>query len=343
MTAPSSLRRSRFLPLLLSALILAAAAPARAQEAEATAAAAQPSEEAVREAGKRYETGLGMYAEGEFKLAVIEFERAYSLVPDYRVLYNIGQVRIQLGDYARARQVLEQYLKDGGDRISDDRKKAVQNDLTMLEGRTARLKIITADGAEVLVDGRAIGKAPLAEPILLDAGDHRVTVRMDGREPNEMVVTLAGRDASELKVEPGKIIDRNRSVVVVDRQSDTTSRNTWRWATWSATGVFAVGAGVTGYLGIKAASDLEELRDKPGATRAELDSAQRRARTLLFTADVLGIAAIATGGVALYLTLSGPSEPEKDKKKPKVGKTAALEPKISAAIAPNWVGVNGEF
>jgi hypothetical protein len=342
MTALPLLRRSRWSSLLLAGLLALRALPAQAQSGETAATpAAQPSEEAVKEAGKRYETGLGMYAEGEFKLAVIEFERAYTLVPDYRVLYNIGQVRIQLGDYARARQVLEQYLKDGGDRISDDRKKAVQNDLTMLDGRTATLKVKTADGAEVLVDDRAMGKAPLAEPILLDAGDHRVTVRVEGHEPNETIVTLAGRDTSEIELLPGKVIDRNRPVVVVDRPSEASSRKTWTWATWSATGVFAVGAGVTGYLGVKAASDLEELRDKPGATRSELDSAQRRARTLLFTADVLGIAAIATGGVALYLTLSSP---ESEKKKPKVGKVASpFEPKLSAAFTGTWAGVTGEF
>jgi hypothetical protein len=330
-------RRFRLSPLFLASALVAAAQPAWAAEepSETAAPAAAPTEEAVKEASKRYETGLGMYAEGEFKLAVIEFERAYSLVPDYRVLYNIGQVRIQLGNYARARQVLEQYLKEGGDRISPDRKQAVRNDLTMLEGRTATLRVVTADGAQVFVDDRPIGAAPLAEPVLLDAGDHRVTVRLDGREPNEKLVTLAGRDASELKLDPGKVIDRNRSVVVVDRQADTTNRNTWRWATWSATGVFAVSAGVTGFLGIRAANELEELRETPGANRAELDSAQRRARTLLFTADVLGIAAIATGGVALYLTLSGPSDPEK-KDKPKGAK-------VSAALAPNWVGVNGQF
>jgi tetratricopeptide (TPR) repeat protein len=320
---------------LLVALLLATAEPALAAgEADGqTSADATPNEETVKEAGKRYETGLGLYAEGEFKLAVIEFERAYALVSDYRVLYNIGQVRIQLGDYARARTVLEQYLKDGGDRIAPERKASVENDLKMLEGRTATLRVVTSiAGAEILVDDRPVGTAPLTDPILLDAGDHRVVVRVEGREPGETRVTLAGRDASEIQLEPGKSIE-NRPVVVVDRQEGT-NRNTWRWAAWSATGVFAVGAGVTGFLGIRAANDLDDLRETPGASREELDSAQRRARTLLFTADVMGVAAIATGGVALYLTLSGPSESEK--KKPGVAK-------VSAEIRPNWVGVNGHF
>ena len=35
---------------------------------------------------------------------MVEFERAYQLSDNYRVLYNIGQVRIQLGRYAKAKE-----------------------------------------------------------------------------------------------------------------------------------------------------------------------------------------------------------------------------------------------
>src|SRR4051812_29519826 len=74
-----------------------------------------PNQEAVREAGERYGRGLSLYSEGDYALAVIEFERAYALVSDYRVLYNVGQVRIQLGNYALARVARETKLRDGGE------------------------------------------------------------------------------------------------------------------------------------------------------------------------------------------------------------------------------------
>src|SRR5262245_54376929 len=71
---------------------------------------AGPSPEVVTEAKQRFDRGLELYAEGEYPLALIEFTRAYELVPNYRVLYNIGQVCIQLGQYANARRALEEYL-----------------------------------------------------------------------------------------------------------------------------------------------------------------------------------------------------------------------------------------
>src|SRR5687768_2725567 len=116
--------------------------PAVAQQGGAEASSGQ---DPVKEAAERYQRGLSIYAEGEYLLALVEFERAYQLSPDYRVLYNIGQVRVQLGRYAKAREALEQYMEQGGDAISADRKREVTADLEMLKMRTARLNIVTSE------------------------------------------------------------------------------------------------------------------------------------------------------------------------------------------------------
>jgi tetratricopeptide (TPR) repeat protein len=331
------------LAALAFGLVSSVALNARAAEPEPTVApdtgtaapATAPNADAVKEAGKRYESGLALYSEGEFKLAAIEFERAYSVVPDYRVLYNIGQVRIQLGEYARARRALEQYLKEGGDKVSQERRTAVEADLQMLAGRTATLAIVTnTPGAEIVVDDRVVGTAPLAEPLLLDAGEHRVLVRAQGREPKEQRITLAGLDSADLSFDLEKTRDRPLTIVQQVKSDEKSNHTTWMWASWSATGTFAIGATVTGLLGIKAANELDDLRGDPKATRSNLDSSQRRARTLLLAADVLGAAALAAGGVALYVTLSGD---DTEKPKPKPG------PRVQAAVGPSFTGVRGSF
>src|SRR5690349_19521156 len=170
--APSSL-------LLAVALFALPAHAGNDTPAEGAAApAAAPTEAAIREASEHYEAGLELYADGEFKRAAIEFDRAYELVPNYRALYNIGQVRIQLHDYARAMKALQAYLKEGGEKIDADRKKTVHDDLEMLATRTATLGIETNEpGVEVLVDGEPAGVTPMAEPLLLDTGDRRLVLR----------------------------------------------------------------------------------------------------------------------------------------------------------------------
>jgi len=296
---------------------LGAAAPAFAEEAPAAqgAAAQPPSEAAIKEARDHYEAGLALYSDGEFQRAAIEFDRAYELVPNYRALYNIGQVRIQLHNYARAMKALQAYLKEGGDKISADRKKSVNDDLDMLATRTALLTVETnEEGAEIVVDGEVAGTSPLPEPLLLDTGDHRIGARKAGFVPRENSITLASRDTLSMRLDLQKE-EVNKPVVVVAPTQAPADRTAWIWGTWSATAALAVGAGVTGGLGIKAANDLDEKRSTLGATRDELDSAQSRAKTLLNTSTALGVGAIVTGSIALYLTLSKPAGPEKPKKR----------------------------
>jgi hypothetical protein len=310
-----------------------AADPASKGEAE------KPNEEAIAEAARRYDLGLKLYAEGEFRLAVIEFERTYQITNDYRVLYNIGQVRIQLGNYARAIGALKEYLKQGADTISEDRRKAVEADLEMLAARTGHVRIVVnVKRAEVLVDDLVVGQAPLLEPILLDAGEHKITARAKGYEPRTVQLTLAGRDAEMVDLKLDKLPEGGSRIIV--REVDRTDNTTWMIATWSAAGVFAVGAGVTGGLGLKAASDLEDQRNEEGVSNDTRDSTSRRARTLFLATDVLGGLAIVSAGVALYFTLTDSSGDEKKDAPPK---TKPAPVRTSLALGPNRIGIRGEF
>jgi hypothetical protein len=312
--------------------------PADPTKTAAPADAAAPSEVDIAEAARRYDMGLKLYAEGEFRQAVIEFERSYKITSDYRVLYNIGQVRIQLANYARATVALRDYLKQGGDKISEDRRKAVEADLEMLASRTGHMRIVVNQpGADIFIDDVIVGQSPLAEPVMLDAGEHRVSARKRGYEGRPQQITLAGRDSMLVEVKLEKLPEGGQKVVVIKQESDPT----WMIAAWTATGVLAVGAGVTGGLGIKAANDLEDMREEEGTTNDERESQADRAQTLLLAADIMGIAALATGGIALYLTLSAPDSD--DKETPPKAKPKAVMPRTRLVLGPNRIGLRGEF
>ncbi len=311
-----------------------APAPALAEEEVTSDAAASAN---LLDAGQHYDAGLKLYAEGEYPLAVIEFDRAYELVPDYRVLYNIGQVRLQLANYARAHRALTQYLKEGADRIAEERRASVMADLQMLASRTATLKVETnVNGAELLVNDLVVGVSPLSEPLLLDAGEHRLSARKVGYHTRITQVTLAGRDASSVRLE----LEKSREGSIIVQQQATSDRRAWIVGTWSAAGALAVGSVVTGVLGIKAANNLAAERDRSDATRDELQSQSRRATTLLRTADVLGGLAIVSGGVALYLTLSNPST---QSDKPSTPRPRNDSPHAQLLLGPGFVGLNGTY
>ncbi|MBN1610440.1 MAG: PEGA domain-containing protein [Polyangiaceae bacterium] len=298
----------------------------------------------LEEASDRYMRGLELYGQGEYLLALIEFERAYELIPNYKVLYNIGQVRIQLTRYSKAREALESYLEQGGDQISSERRQQVQADLEMLAERTARLRIVTTQpGARISMDGVAVGTSPLSEPLLVNAGEHNVEVRKSGFETWTGRVTLAGRDERRLAVTlvatpeakpPPKIVVERRT----EREIVTGgSARSLMWVSWAATGTLALGAGVVGYFGINKANDLESMRTDYGVTRQQLDDTQSSARTLFLISDLTGAAAVLMGGVSLYLTLSTSDAPA-----PPADRRSST-PTVGLAVDPGGVRWGGWF
>lgn len=321
--------------LLCPSRVLAQPAPASPEQAGAADASAAttdaageaPSPEALAEARRRFDRGIELYTDGDFALALIEFNRAYQLVSNYRVLYNIGQVNLQLGRYADARRALERYMREGAGEIPENRALSVQRDLAMLEQRTAFLNVtVNVPGAEILLDEVLVGTAPLEEALLVDAGVHRVTARRPGYSPRSQQVTLAGADESTLALSLDLLPSASQTIVVRERTLvGTDSRTTWLIVGWSATGALAAGAVVAGIMGANKASALEELRASQ-TRREDLDKAQSSAKSFLLASDVLTAGAVVVGGLSLWATLSSPNkEQEKPAARPTRGTSSRDE------------------
>lgn len=304
-----------------------------------------PSPEALQEAKQRFDRGFELYEEGEYPLALIEFNRAYELVPNYRVLYNIGQVCIQLGRYANARRALGEYLKQGGDSLAPERRAAVSKDLEMLSHRTAFLTIASnVEGAEVLVDDVLVGKTPLGPALLVDAGVHRVTLRRPGYLPRTSSVTLAGGDEQALSValEPQP---EEKTIVVREREVIEDTGKTWMIAGWITTGALAAGAVVTGIMGSSEADELEQLRgglaaDYEGELPNRLNDASSNAKTLFLASDVLTGAALIVGGLSLWITLDPPEPERTPAQRPTPTPTS---PGLEVGYADGLLQVRGSF
>jgi len=291
------------------------AADGAATEPTAEEKAAQ--EQAAREeAGQRFQRGIGFYGDGDYALALIEFDRAYQLVPDYRVLYNIGQVSIQLARFARARLALEQYLSEGGTAISAERAVEVNRDLRMLQDRTAQLELTSTEaGAEVLINDRSYGETPLAGPLLLDAGEHQIVLRKKGFQTATRRVVLAGAERLPLAIQLQPVEEQ---VVIVQKPADdpvtkpppvdSTERRGLDPAvfTWIATGVLAAAATTTGILGLDAKSRYDTEFGGPDPDEDVLAGAKADAEAFFLACDILMVSTAAAFGTSMYLTLHQP-------------------------------------
>ncbi len=327
---PSRTLRSLCLAAPLFAVLSGAPAPVAAQTPSPSEAGASPAtDSAKQEAARRFQHGISLYEEGDYALALAEFERVYELVPDYRVLYNIGQMNMQLARYARALRTLREYVSRGGDELPPDRRVAVQADLRLLESRTATLDLdVQPAGAEIWLDGVLVGRSPLAEALVVDVGQRTVQVRVRGYVARTQAVTLAGGDRREVSV---VLQEEHAAPTPVSPPTNVApppppapratppSKSPWVWAGWSATGLLAASSAVTAVLGASASSDLKDLRDSRTAQRSDLDAAGARARQRFLVADVLAVAALATGGTTLYFHLSDSRSSKPREPSPKLG------------------------
>jgi tetratricopeptide (TPR) repeat protein len=345
--------------LLVAALLVAGSVSAQGTDPGADAppgAAPAPPTDADRtaEAAHRFERGLAFYRNGEYPLALIEFDRAYELVPDYRVLYNIGQVSIQLAHFARARSALERYLAEGAEEVPAARVAEIQADLEMLGQRTAFLSVeVPLAGSEILIDGEPMGLAPLAAPLLVDAGRHAVSARYQQLSATPVYVTAAGGDSLTVKVDLEPVV-----AVAVPAAPEPTapalprsaapapapppeSRATWDrwWLGWAATGGLAVGAGITFALGDAAARENERLQDEP-ASPDELQDSKRRATTLLALSPGLAAGAAVVGGFSIYATARHFRHTTSSG-----ARRSATAPslQVSLAVGARGVGIDGRF
>ncbi|HVH45017.1 MAG TPA: PEGA domain-containing protein [Labilithrix sp.] len=292
-------------PVAILAALLAAplsTAPAWADESATVSPSESPRERSEDAARAHVKRGLELYDDGDYRLASIEFERAYEIVPSYKVLYNVGQVRFQLAEYARAHAALRRYLDEGGSEIPPSRRAEVEADLAALTKRIAALTVETSpSGAEITFDDVPIGTAPLGR-MLVDAGTIRVKASKPGYQSQTQVHTLAGGDE--------RVVRMSLVKVTPDGPPANDGLSSVATASWIVTGVLTTGAIGTGIAASAAATRFETMRDTPirgtaAEARADLDRQGDLADTLALTTDALIVTSILAGGLSIYFTLRG--------------------------------------
>jgi hypothetical protein len=300
--------------------ITAPALPSLAQQQPA------PSKDQVKEAGTRFKKGLDLFKDGDYQAALIEFRRAYELAPNYNVLYNIGQVYFQLQDYPNALSALQRYIAEGGKNIPSSRHADVDKDIEKLLARVANFTIVTtvAD-ADVTIDDVSVGKSPLAKPIMVSAGKHKITISKAGFTATTKVIEIASSETQNVPIDPVKIEVAPPPTPVAPPPETGPANTTPTEAPPPpppppparsvpvpgivVTSGLTVGAVVMGILALGASSNLSTLRASPTATRDSLDSAHDKTVAYALVTDILAGGAIISAGVTLYVGLR---EPKKD-------------------------------
>ncbi len=308
---------------------------------------AQPGGSKADEAKARYLKGVDLFDEGDYQSALIEFKRSYELVPNFNVLYNIGQVHFQLADYANALKTLQQYLDEGQKRIPASRRTDVERDVDKLRSRVAQVTIkVNVQGAEVKVDDQAA--QAITGPVIVSAGKRRFEVSKAGYKSVLRTEEIAGQENKELvfELQPEATVISGGSgdqppVVVVG--GGTVQQEPGPpivpIVLWSVTGALAISTGVMGGLALSTDGSLQELKRTPGTSEADLTSKADEAATFALVSDILLGGTIAAAGAATIFTvleLTSESTPTQE---------APANPAPTARLrgAPGFLFLEGTF
>ena len=217
------------------------------------------------QASERFSQAVELYQDGAFQAALLEFQRAYDAAPDFRLLYNIGRTKIDLHDYLGAAQVYEQYLRDGGRAIPEERRAEVEQNLPALWARVGKLSIsANREGAEVFINDIRSGQTPMTGPILVNAGRHRVELRASDGASDTKVVDVAASELAKVAfvLTSPQVAQGPRGMPPLRKAAIWTA---------GAGGVLLVGSLVTGMLAIKANKELDdELHAAPDVPESGL-------------------------------------------------------------------------
>lgn len=145
------------------------------------------------EASRHFERGYLMAQQGSLEEAIQEFQSAYALRPHASVLYNLGQAYAASGRAAEAVQTLSKYLTESDPKLDTERRAQATALLDYQKQRVGTLALeVEPAGAELVLDGLSLGKAPLQNRLPVTAGVHGLRVSAPGRVAQYLRLEIRG-------------------------------------------------------------------------------------------------------------------------------------------------------
>jgi len=186
----SSPRSSLIAPLTLALGLAVAGLPASAAAAPAASAAPDPAKR--KEAEAVFRRAIKLFEDQRWDAALTEFRASLALYPTRAATLNTSICLEKLGRFDEAVTVLENGLAQTT--WSADDAAAITKKLETLRTLVGEVTVTSnVEGADVLVDSVLRGTTPLAAPLRVGSGSHRIRVEKPGHFPFERSFDLAGK------------------------------------------------------------------------------------------------------------------------------------------------------
>jgi len=135
----------------------------------------------LKMARERFQEGVKYYDQKKYDDARAAFLQAYALKKHPAVLLNLAQSELHSGHEADAAKHFSQFLRDAKESTAAEKADA-RKSLAAAKSKVAEINVrVSQSDAEVFVDNKSQGKAPLSGPIYLKPGSHTLEARKNGK------------------------------------------------------------------------------------------------------------------------------------------------------------------
>jgi hypothetical protein len=148
-----------------------------------------PGAEASKNADDLFRKGKDLYKTGSLREAYQAYRGAWELKQSYDIAANLANTELLLGMKREAAEHFAACLWTFAATGSKAQQEVVKKQFEEARKDIGALAVkVSVDGAEVFVDGKSMGRAPLKIEVFVEPGARTVEAKLSGYEPTKQVV-----------------------------------------------------------------------------------------------------------------------------------------------------------
>ena len=144
-----------------------------------------------------YKKAQSAFEAGDFEQARGLFLQANAIQPRAEIALGLGQTEFELKRYRDCAEHLDFAIHNLGPNVSEAVFAQAKRALAEAKAQVAVLNVATQrNGAEITVDGKPVGTAPLSLPVYLEPGAHEIAAHLGQNGITRPVAMQAGEESS---------------------------------------------------------------------------------------------------------------------------------------------------
>ena len=159
----------------------------------------------VTRAKRLLRQGNEAFREGDLVAAERAYREAYGLRAGYDTAGSLGDALLKLGKHAEAAGYLDECVRTLPATAPEALRERMSSALEEARAQAGSIRItVNLAGADVLIDGKRVGKSPLAAEVFVEPGERIVEARLGGKTSSaSILVARASSQPVALAIDTG--------------------------------------------------------------------------------------------------------------------------------------------